>query len=595
MKLKKLIGLILCTSFMVVGVGCGNDGGSNDEQESSWKNPEPIVLTGETIRVGEDELPYSEEEIYNQLFDINNRVEISLDIDEEELSKMQQDYEEYSARGSKSPIYREASISIKIVTDTDAYVYYIDEVGVRMKGNTSRCDFFDWEYGKYNLINLKVDFRGTFATLEKLDFKWNKNDDNTYLREYYAYKMFRDNGILAPQMNLTSMNISGVHEGVFMIYEPVDKIFIERNISEADQGGDLYKCGWTYGPADFTYNATIGIEDEETAEFYNYDLKTNKKSSNHEQLNRLIQGLNSGNVRKTTIEELVDIDYFLRYEAVAYCLGNPDDLRNNYNNYYIYFMASTGKMIIIPYDYDRCLGVGMDWNPNGDVMTDVNPFSNMALGMGGQQMNPLYIYTVDRGGYFINEFADALDTVISEGIFDYEEFEKIYNIAQSNYRTFTSPDKEFLNAEGYSFAFDINTSEGFYSSSGNASVSEYMQAKEWAYHDYMDVVEDNSSDFLVPAYYIRGSFNGWSVDEDYLMDYNENTGEYRFVIELDGESALKVNNGVDGQPGLWFGYEDIEEFNASGNVQTDHNGNIVLGSGEYEIIFNPESQKVIIN
>ena len=75
MKLRKIIGLILCTSFMVVGAGCGNDGGGNGEQESSWKNPEPIVLTGETIRVGEDELPYSEEEIYNQLFDINNRLE----------------------------------------------------------------------------------------------------------------------------------------------------------------------------------------------------------------------------------------------------------------------------------------------------------------------------------------------------------------------------------------------------------------------------------------------------------------------------------------------------------------------------------------
>ena len=34
MKLRKIIGLILCTSFMVVGAGCGNDGGGNGEQES---------------------------------------------------------------------------------------------------------------------------------------------------------------------------------------------------------------------------------------------------------------------------------------------------------------------------------------------------------------------------------------------------------------------------------------------------------------------------------------------------------------------------------------------------------------------------------
>ena len=56
------------------------------------------------------------------------------------------------------------------------------------------------------------------------------------------------------------------------------------------------------------------------------------------------------------------MDNFLKFEAVSYFLGNPDDLRNNYNNYYIYFNKSTGKMIFIPYDLDRCLGVTNGWD-----------------------------------------------------------------------------------------------------------------------------------------------------------------------------------------------------------------------------------------
>ena len=52
--------------------------------------------------VDEDKLPFSEEEIYKQIFDIHNIVSISIDMTNTELKKLQSDFE----KNKKSPIYR---------------------------------------------------------------------------------------------------------------------------------------------------------------------------------------------------------------------------------------------------------------------------------------------------------------------------------------------------------------------------------------------------------------------------------------------------------------------------------------------------------
>ena len=378
------------------------------------------------IDIGQESLPYSEEQLYQQLFDPNNKIEVDLDMPEAELQKLQDDYDRYAEMGSKSPIYRKATVSISITNPDNTIVYRIPEVGVRMKGNTSRTDFYSAEEGIYNYIHLRLDFQETFedetyygaertvwedeqllkarkdrtfATLEKLELRWNKNHDTTYLREDYAYELYRSEGVLAPNCNLSVFTWNNARMGLYVLQEPIDKVFLERNLPEEDWGGDLYKLGWTWLPASFTSQKSIGIENEDNCEFYCYDLKTNKKTSQHEALKSLLVKLNMSVVTKESFADLVDVDYFLRYAAVSYFLGNPDDLRNNYNNCYIYFLPSSGKMIVIPYDYDRCLGVTVDYNPSGHAMTQENPFSDYAEGMhdGPQkQENPLFLYSFNR-------------------------------------------------------------------------------------------------------------------------------------------------------------------------------------------------------
>ena len=320
----------------------------------------------------------TDEALFTLLFDIENKITLQLDMSDAELEKMQSDYDFYDQKASKSPIYRMADLKVAIATpEGKIYAYTIEEVGVRMKGNTSRTDFYSSGEGIYNIIHLKLSFQETFddeayygseakawdeearmerqnrtfATLEKLDLRWNRCDDGTYLKEFFAYETYRQNGVLAPCTNLCSFDWAGIHMGVFTINEPVDKVFLGKYLPEEALGGDLYKCGWAgSNNASFFNTNSIGIEDEDSGKFYAYDLKTNKKTSTHESLTTLIKSMNGGNVTKEGLADLVDMDNFLPFCAVSYLLGNPDDLRNNYNNCYLYFRADNGKAMFIPYD-----------------------------------------------------------------------------------------------------------------------------------------------------------------------------------------------------------------------------------------------------
>lgn len=377
-----------------------------------------------------------ESAVYSALFDESATVSIDIDMADTEWKKLNQDFIDFNQMGSKSPIYRMAnSVTIGIDDGNGKLNYYYEEVGVRMKGNTSRHVFYGDE-GFTNNIHMKLSFKQTFddpddgyqqdelkvwsdtekraerkartlGGMEKIDIKYNSTADETYVRELYAMKLFRDNGIYAPHVTLCSLTAlekdSAVKNlGVYRIHEPVDEAFLKRNLN-GDAAGDLWKCTYTAkGPADLTetdLKSRIGVEDELQGKFYSYDKKTNKKKDkttglrDFSSLTNFIAAINRSNA---DYKSLIDVDYFARFEAVNYILGNPDCIRNNYNNYYLYFRAD-GKAIIIPFDYDRCLGITKSWNPTGSASMYVAPFTRTVAATGDGQNNPLYINLIDKG------------------------------------------------------------------------------------------------------------------------------------------------------------------------------------------------------
>jgi len=372
-------------------------------------------------------------------------------------------------------VYHIADLIVDMTTPTYTKHYVLDDVGIRMKGNTSRSDFMNEDGSFFDLIHYKVSFDEfapgrKFLGMKKLDMKWNRNYDATQIKQLYSYKMFEAAGVIAPKstispFTLTTTSLPGggsstVELGLYQLIEAVDKTFIKRRFPANEEDGNLYKCTWGSYKGEWTGsdllssgavtksgsnyvrtpNGRIGIEVPDSGYYPNYKLKTNEDAPDYSDLATLIGVLNSTQDYSNStvlgqIESLVDVDNFLRYEAVSYLLGDPDDTRNNYNNYYIYFTSATRKAYFIPFDFDRCLGIVRFWNPTNDAMTSVTPFSNQAAGASSEQRNPLYKFLIINGGSatYRQQYATYLADLVKGEWFTDVHFKAMYDTYEASY------------------------------------------------------------------------------------------------------------------------------------------------------------------
>ena len=509
-KLARAIACTLALSVMISVSGCSKDAGkestpTSSSQTESTKNPDKNEDNNEDNK---DEKPnaqgtgfqISEEDqkLYDSIFDISNNVKVKIDIEDEELQKIQKDFNRYDSFHSKSPIYRKCNLTIEV----NGEEHYIEEVGIRMKGNTTRHSFYDGS-GVYALIHFKLSFDETFddpeyygddakvwaseeerqarkdrtfASLSGMELKWNTATDSTYVREAYGFKMYRENGLLAPESSIAKCEVNGESWGIYKIYEPVDKTFIERNLPEEEWGGDLYKCTWGSGPANYrNARRSMGVEDEDKGEFYTYDLKTNKKTSEHEQLKNMISIVSKREGNLDEIKTVVDTDYWVKFMAISYLLGLPDDMRNNYNNHYVYFKGNTNQAVFIAYDGDHSLGTN-NWNPTGSYMTQTDPYSDYAYGAQDKCDNRLVTNTLTRDGLLVEEYTNALKEILDGEWFTFENYEKMFNAAYKNHGDYGIPEKHFNNIDAKYMAMSIDdTLEGGSKRNNNMQVKTYME------------------------------------------------------------------------------------------------------------------------
>lgn len=494
------------TGNNTVGDSNGNTGNSNGSSGGSNENPGGTNNSsgGSNVNISSlESVTYSignnSDSIYNQLFDINNKVTIKMDISEDQLKKMESDYR------SGSDTYRIVS---KMTITIGNKSYDIDEVGVRIKGNTSKVDVYNGnDVNNRNLIHFRISFNETFdgksygsdakkwssdsarearknrrfAGLKGLELKWNRNIDGTYVANYYANQLYRAMGVLAQSTTLANVNFGGYNYGVYTVYEPVDEIFINNYLSSANRGGDLYKCAWgllgngtgnSWSGATYLNNVTSSIGVEADGKSYIYELKTNKKTSNNSALKNMISAINSNNSRDSFKSVVVEANW-ANFAAVNYFVGNPDDLRNNYNNHYVY-MLPNGKAIFIPYDNDRCFGLTTS-NKN---MASYSPYDTSAA-LTGNQQNPLYKNSViGTSNNYTKEYTVYLQKVIDSGWLNYSNYKKYYDIARSHFSNVAVPDSHVhvyvhnMNESAKSYK---NTDLAFAeTNSFNASVSSYI-------------------------------------------------------------------------------------------------------------------------
>lgn len=418
-------------------------------------------------------LQYPNQEIYQALFNPSNNVRFDLKMSKEAIVAMN-DYGYNPLITTYFDIYWPGDLNISIGNATLSY----PQVGVRLKGNAnSRGEICDSDGNIVSKRHLKISFDETFddemyasdmpgnpflvdwtnqtasrkerkkrtlGGMEKIDLKWNASLDLSKAKQSYALKTFRDNGIIAPNDNVIGFNL-GVYSSTgeyidgfndtFDMLECIDETFINRNFPLEERGGDLYKClshDIVLADLSNTIISQIGIEDNYTGYHPTYDLKTNKKTSDMSAMYNMIDVISQNTsyrgaitpTIKSKLEETVDIDHFLKMEAITFLMGNPDDQRFNYNNYYIYFEKTSKKAYYIPYDWDWCFGCtylagnAISYKPfqiettkqrqNTDALYYRTIISSTSSTLGKSSMYPVVSEYRDKYAQYINTYKTSI-------------------------------------------------------------------------------------------------------------------------------------------------------------------------------------------
>ena len=309
-----------------------------------------------------------EEVVFEDLFNLGNKVSIEVDVSDKELQKLQSDYE----TGYKSEVYRIADkVTISLTNYGKTFTWEFDQVGIRQKGNTSRKDIF--RDGNISGLNhFKLSFDETFDNPDKygkdaldwsnkeadkllreerdflglpgIDIKWNKNYDSTHIKEIYASYLYDAAGLMSNSIGLTEMTIKQKDKnkkydfGLCTLFEPTNKAFIKDELKRGPyvntgtwdeekvgsyglsgaKYGDFYKASWGVGEggtgngADLTKNSIngkrVGVGNISGSYIPAYERKTNTKDAyNDQQLKTLINTIDSG--KYYDIEKLMDLEY----------------------------------------------------------------------------------------------------------------------------------------------------------------------------------------------------------------------------------------------------------------------------------------------
>ena len=113
-------------------------------------------------------------------------------------------------------------------------------VAIRGKGNTSLSSVQAFGNDRYSF---KVEFDhyqsgATYHGLDKLSLN-NLIQDNTYMKDYFAYTMMNKMGVAAPLCSFVQINVNGEPWGLYLAVEGVEDAFLQRNYGK--DHGELYK------------------------------------------------------------------------------------------------------------------------------------------------------------------------------------------------------------------------------------------------------------------------------------------------------------------------------------------------------------------
>jgi len=116
----------------------------------------------------------------------------------------------------------------------------VKNAAIRGKGNTSLSSVAAYGNNRYSF---KIEFDHyqagkTYYGLDKLSLN-NLIQDNTYMKDYFAYTLMNQMGVAAPLCSFVRINVNGEYWGLYLAVEGVEEGFLQRNYGK--DYGELYK------------------------------------------------------------------------------------------------------------------------------------------------------------------------------------------------------------------------------------------------------------------------------------------------------------------------------------------------------------------
>ena len=229
----------------------------------------------------------------------------------------------------------------------------LENVGIRQKGYSS------YFLSPTNKKSIKINF-GKFVSDQRYDKVKiinlaNGVGDPAIVKDKIAYDMFRMHGVPAPRVSHAKIFIQDVFWGTYAIIEQVDKRYLKRNY--ASKSGNLWKNkGWS----------NLEWKGSNSSDYkLDFELQTNETEDDWTKFIDFIDFINhSTNADfKEGIEDLFDLDEYLRILAIDILLNNWDSYIEHGRNWYLYHNPKTDKIHWIPWDYN----FSFDRDPSGSV------------------------------------------------------------------------------------------------------------------------------------------------------------------------------------------------------------------------------------
>ena len=300
-----------------------------------------------------------------------------------------------------------------VVIDNEA----VKNVAIRGKGNTSLSTVKTMGSERYSF---KIEFDQyedgkNYHGLDKLSLN-NLIQDNTYMKDYLAYRLMNEFGADAPLCSFAWITVNGEDWGLYLAVEGVEDSFLQRNYGK--DTGELYKPdSMSFGGAFSGMGSTdvklryIDDDPESYSNIFN-NAKTDMTKADE---TRLIQALKKLSAYED-LEDVVDVDEVIRYFVVHNYVCNGDSYTGSIiHNYYLH--ECDGQLSMIPWDYNLAFGSFQ----NSDSTDTVNDPIDTPMSVSDGDDRPMWGWIQSSETYremYHAYFAEFLETVDIQGIID---------------------------------------------------------------------------------------------------------------------------------------------------------------------------------